>query len=233
LRKAVSVLKLLMLFGIMIGSPIYIYFAYPELVERLNSLEEINQLLIQYKTASIFIYLGMQVFQVVVSVIPGQALQFAAGYAYHFWLGFLLSMAGVLIGTVIAFYLARLLGRESLHVIFGEEKFSRFVRTLNSKRSYMVLFVIFLIPGIPKDIFTYAAGVSEIRVGPFLLLSLTGRTPAMMGGILMGIMFYKGSYTGLIIMGTAAVILFVLGILHRDRIIHFTDRVYNRLMAKG
>jgi uncharacterized membrane protein YdjX (TVP38/TMEM64 family) len=89
----------------------------------------------------------------------------------------------------------------------------------------MVLFIIFLIPGIPKDIFTYAAGVSEIRVGPFLLLSLTGRTPAMMGGILMGNMFYNGSYIGLIILGTAAaVILFCRGILHRDKIIHLTDR---------
>lgn len=233
LRKIVSVLQLLMLFCIMIGSPIYVYFAYPELVERLNSLEEINQLLKQYKTASFFIYLGMQIFQVIVSVIPGQALQFAAGYAYHFWLGFLLTVIGVALGTVITFYLARLLGRNSLHVIFGEEKFSRFVHTLNSKRSYMVLFVIFLIPGIPKDIFTYAAGVSEIRVGPFLLLSMTGRTPAMMGGILMGNMFYNGSYIGLIIMGTAAVILFAAGILSRDKIIRLTDRVYNRMRAQG
>jgi len=233
LRKLISVLKLLMLFAIMIGSPVYVYFAYPELIEWLNSLEEIDQLLKQYKTASIFIFLGMQVFQIIVSVVPGQALQFAAGYAYHFWLGFLLTMIGVFVGTVISFYLARLLGRDSLHVMFGEEKFSRFVHTLNSKRSYMVLFVIFLIPGFPKDIFTYAAGVSEIRFGPFLLISLTGRTPAIMGGVLMGKMFHNGSYTGLIIMGTAAVILFVLGILHKDRIIHLTDRVYSRLMTKG
>jgi Uncharacterized conserved protein len=177
--------------------------------------------------------MGLQVFQIVVSIIPGQALQFAAGYAYHFWLGLLYSLIGVAMGTVITFYLARLLGKDALHVIFGEERFSRFVHTLNSKRSFIVLFVIFLIPGIPKDLFTYAAGVSEIRIGPFLLLSLLGRTPAMIGSILMGSMFYNGSYTGLIIVGAAAVILFIAGILKRDKMMKWTDRFYTRMVGNG
>ncbi|HML39007.1 MAG TPA: hypothetical protein PKA19_16560, partial [Bacillota bacterium] len=88
----VSVLKLVILLGIVIGVPIYVYFSHPDLINRFNSLEEINNLLKQYKMASIFIYMGLQVFQIVVSIIPGQALQFAAGYAYHFWLGFLYSI---------------------------------------------------------------------------------------------------------------------------------------------
>ena len=227
----ISVLKLLILFGIVIGVPVYIYFTYPELIERFRSLDEINKLLKQYKTASIFIYIGLQIFQIIVSVLPGQALQFAAGYAYHFWLGFLFSVIGVALGTVITFYLARLLGKDALHVIFGEEKFSRFVHTLNSKRSFIVLFVIFLIPGLPKDLITYAAGVSEIRIVPFLLLSLTGRAPAMMGSIMMGSMFYKESYTGLVILGAAAVILFVAGLMKRHALEKWADRIYNRMVG--
>lgn len=226
----VSVLKLLILLGIVIGVPIYVYFTYPDLIDRFKSLDEINKLLKQYKTASIFLYMGLQVFQIIVSVLPGQALQFAAGYAYSFWLGFLYSLIGVALGTVITFYLARLLGKDSLHVIFGEERFSKFVHTLNSKRSFVVLFVIFLIPGIPKDLFTYAAGVSEIRITPFLLLSLLGRAPAMIGSIMMGSMFHNGSYFGLIIIGSAAVILFVAGILLRDKLLVWADRFYNKMM---
>lgn len=232
IRIVISVLKLLILGGIVIGVPVFVYYNYPELVDRFRSLEEINKLLKQYKTASIFIYIGLQIFQIIVSVLPGQALQFAAGYAYHFWLGLLFSVIGVALGTVITFYLARLLGKDALQVIFGEEKFSRFVHTLNSKRSFIVLFVIFLIPGIPKDLFTYAAGVSEIRIIPFLLLSLIGRMPAMIGSILMGNMFYNGSYIGLIIMGAAAVALFVAGIVNRNKMVKWTDRFYNRLMGK-
>lgn len=232
IASVVSVLKLLILLGIVIGVPVYVYFSNPDLISRFNSLEEINNLLKQYKTTSIFIYMGLQVFQIVVSIIPGQALQFAAGYAYHFWLGFIYSIIGVALGTVITFYLARFLGKDALHVIFGEEKFTKFVRTLNSKRSFIVLFVIFLIPGIPKDLFTYAAGVSEIRVVPFLLISLIGRTPAMMCSILMGSMFYNGSYNGLIILGVAATVLFFVGILKRDKLVKWTDRFYTRLVGK-
>lgn len=232
IASVVSVLKLLILLGIVIGVPAYVYFSNPDLISRFNSLEEINNLLKQYKTASIFIYMGLQVFQIVVSIIPGQALQFAAGYAYHFWLGFIYSIIGVALGTVITFYLARFLGKDALHVIFGEQKFTKFVHTLNSKRSFIVLFVIFLIPGIPKDLFTYAAGVSEIRVVPFLLLSLIGRTPAMMCSILMGSMFYNGRYTGLIILGVAATVLFFVGILKRDKLVKWTDRFYTRLVGK-
>lgn len=233
IRTAVSVLKLLILLGIVIGIPVFLYFSYPELIGRFTSLDAINKLLDEYKTASIFIYMGLQVFQIVVSILPGQALQFAAGYAYHFWLGYLYSIIGVTLGTVITFYLARLLGKDALHVIFGEEKFSRFVRTINSKRSYIVLFVIFLIPGIPKDLFTYAAGVSEIRIVPFLLLSLIGRSPAMVGSIWMGSMFYRGSYTGLIILGAVAVIMFIAGILQRDKMVQWTDRLYDKMRGNS
>lgn len=231
--KAVSILKLAVLLAIVFGVPVYVYFSYPELIDRFRSLEEINMLLKQYKTASIFIYIGLQVFQIIVSILPGQALQFAAGYAYHFWLGFLFSIIGVALGTVITFYLARLLGKDALHVIFGEEKINKFVHTLNSKRSFIVLFVIFLIPGIPKDLFTYAAGVSEIRITTFLMISLIGRTPAMIGSILMGNMFYNGSYAGLIIVGAAAVILFIAGIVKRDKMIKWTDRFYNRMVGNN
>lgn len=233
IRTAFSVLKLLILFGIIIGVPTYIYFTYPELIDRFRSLEEINKLLNQHKTESIFLYIGLQIVQIVVSVLPGQALQFAAGYAYRFWLGFLFSIIGVALGTVITFYLARFLGKGALHVIFGEEKFSKFLHTLNKKRSFVALFVIFLIPGIPKDLFIYAAGVSEIRILPFLLLSLIARTPAMMGSVMMGSMFYNGSYFGLIILGAAAALLCLIGLFNRDRLVKWTDRFYSRMVKNS
>ncbi|MDD2190129.1 MAG: VTT domain-containing protein [Eubacteriales bacterium] len=232
IQVSLSLAKLIILFSIVIGMPLYVYFNEPELIDRFNSLEDINLLLDEYKTASIFVYIWLQVIQIVISILPGQVLQFASGYIYGFWIGFLLSMTGVALGTVITFYLARLLGRNALHVIFGEERFSKFVHTLNSKRSYIVLFIIFLLPGIPKDILTYAAGVSEIKIRPFMILSLVGRTPAMIGSIMMGRMFFNGSYAGLAILGAAAVILFITGILFRDKLVGWTDRVYDKVFNK-
>ena len=87
---------------------------------------------------------------------------------------------------MITFYLARLLGKDAMHLIFGEERIGKFIHHLNSKRAFAIILVLFLIPGFPKDLITYAAGVSEVKMKPFLLLSLVGRTPAMMGTVMMG-----------------------------------------------
>lgn len=226
----ISILKLLFLFSLIIGIPVYIYVCHPGWLEQFNSLENVNAFLDRYQTASIFVYFGLQVIQIVISVLPGQALQFAAGYAYSFWLGYLYSIIGVALGTVITFYLARFLGQDAMRVILGEERLNRFVRLLNSKKAYMVLFIIYLIPGMPKDLLVYAAGISEMKITSFLIISLVGRTPAMMGSIMMGSMFYHESYTGLIILGIVAVIACVVGILHRDRLMHWADKTYAKMV---
>ena len=228
----ISVLKLILLVALVIGIPLYVYLKYPELIDHFRSLEAINSFLLQYKTVSIFVYIGLQIFQIVVSILPGQALQFAAGYAYTFWFGYLYSLIGIALGTIITFYMARLLGKDAMHVIFGEEKFTKFVHILNSKRAFIVLFVIFLIPGIPKDLFAYAAGVSEIKIKPFIMLSLIGRTPAMMGSIMMGSMFHNGSYTGLIILCVITVIACLAGILQRNKIMEWSNKAYNKMIKQ-
>ncbi|WP_051280204.1 TVP38/TMEM64 family protein [Anaerovorax odorimutans] len=229
-KKTFSIVKLLILLGIIIGIPTIIYFLFPEYIQQFKTLDGVNAFLAKYKTASIYVYIGLQILQLIVSVIPGQILQFAAGYAYTFWFGFLYSFIGIIIGTTLTFYLSRLLGKDAMHVIFGEEKINRFVNLLNSKKAYIILFVLFVIPGFPKDLVTYAAGVSEIKIKPFLILSLVGRTPALMTTIMMGSMFHNGSYLGLIILGILAVIAFILGILNRHKLINYTDVAYEKLI---
>lgn len=226
----ISILKLISLFSLIIGIPAYVYFCHPQWLQQFNSLESVNEFLQQYQTASIFVYLALQVVQIVISVLPGQALQFAAGYAYSFWLGYLYSIIGVALGTVLTFYLARFLGQDAMRVILGEARLNRFIRLLSSKKAYMVLFIIYLIPGMPKDLLVYAAGISEIRMKYFLLISLVGRTPAMMGSIMMGSMFYHESYTGLIILAVIAAIACLAGILHRNRLMHWVDKTYARMV---
>jgi uncharacterized membrane protein YdjX (TVP38/TMEM64 family) len=176
--------------------------------------------------------MGLQVIQIVLSFIPGQPLQFAAGYAFNFWFGYLYTMIGVGIGSIITFSLARILGKDAMSIIFGEERFSRFVRLLNSKKAFTLLFIIFLIPGLPKDLLAYAAGVSDIRIKSFLAISLVGRTPALMGSIMMGRMFYTGSYAGLVILGALAIIIFAVMVLNRERIMDWSDRAYDRLTKR-
>lgn len=229
-QKFIAGLKLFLLLTIIIGIPIVIYVNHYTIIEDFGSLEKINNLISTYRVEGIFIYLAMQVLQIVISVLPGQVLQFAAGYAFHFPLGMLLTLIGAAMGTLIAFYIARLLGKEAMCLIFGEEKFEKYVTRLNSKRAFILIFVIYLIPGIPKDLFAYAIGVSEMKFKPFLIVSLVGRMPAMAMSVMLGAMTVTGHYTGVIILAAAAVILCILGVLNYKRMHEWVDNLYVKLM---
>lgn len=229
LKKVMAMVKLLLLVALVIGIPTLVYFLFPDFVEQFKTMDGANAFLAQYKTASIFVYIGLQIVQIIVSVIPGQILQFASGYAYTFWFGFLYSIIGIALGTILTFCLARALGTDAMHLIFGEEKINKFVNLLNSKKAYIVLFVLFVIPGFPKDLVTYAAGVSEVKIKPFVILSLVGRTPSLMTTIMMGSMFHNNSYFGLIVLGIVAIVTCLAGLLNRHKLIIWADLIYEKL----
>lgn len=233
LHKKIKLLSTILKFGllifILVGLPLYIYFYQPQLIENMSSMENVNAFFSQYKTQSIFVYIGAQIAQIVICIIPGQWLQFAAGYMYGFWMGFLFSLIGAALGSVITYYLAKLLGRDAMHMIFGEAKINEFIHKLNSKKAIIVVFLIFLIPGVPKDLCNYAAGISEMKLKPFLIVSLVGRSPGMMGSLLIGRQIQAGDYTGAIVIAVIAVILCVLGVIMRKRLTKWLDAAYNRL----
>lgn len=224
------ILKFGLLLGLLIGIPVYITLFNSELISMFKSLDSVNAYLEKYKTASVFVYIGLQALQILLSVIPGQPLNFAAGYAYTFGFGYLYSIIGAAIGTVLAFYLSRILGRDALHLIFGEEKISKFIYKLNSKRGFIIVFVIFLIPGLPKDLLAYAAGVSEMRLKVFLIISLVGRSPGMMFSIMTGSMFNKGSYFGIGVLAVIASVLCLWGLMHHEKLTNLIDKWYDKLV---
>lgn len=225
-----SVLKLALLAAIIVAVPLYIYFFHHELLEDASNLRNVEHFLLQYKKQSALAYIGAQVLQIIICIIPGQALQIAGGYLYGFWLGFILSFIGAFIGSVIVFYLAQFLGHDAMHILFGQRKVNDMLAKINSKRGMMLVFIIFLIPGIPKDLCTYAAGISEMKIKPFLILSLIARSPGMMCSLAIGRQVMHGNYTSAIVIAVIVVILFIFGVLFREKIFKFFDKVYDKLI---
>ena len=229
MRLVVSILKLLILAAIVIGIPLYIYFVHGDWLRRFEDVHEVISFLEQYESESIPIYLGLQILQIVISVLPGQVFQIAAGYMYPFWLALLLAMSGAVIGTAITFGLAKHLGQDFLHMFFGEEKISYYIERLNSRRAYTIVFLLYLIPGIPKDVVSYAGGASEMRFKPFLILSAVGRLPGMCGSLLMGYLLEGENYVALALLMIAAVLAFLACIIFRQNINLWLDQVYERI----
>ena len=153
----------------------------------------------------------------------------AAGYIYGFWPALLFAMTGAVAGTAISFMLAKALGRDFLHIFFGEEKMSYYIERLNSKKMYAIVFFLYLIPGIPKDMVSYAAGVSEIKFKPFLIISALGRLPGMIGSLIMGCMLVEENYAAAIVIGFFAVATFCVCIALRKKIQVLLDRFYEKI----
>lgn len=225
-----AIFKLFIFLIIIIGIPLYIYFFQHDLIVSFSSIENVETIFEEYRKQSILVYIIAQILQIVICIIPGQWLQFAAGYMYGFWFGYLVSLIGAFIGTVLTYYIAKVLGHDAMHLIFGEEKIQSMLRHLNSKKAVVLVFLIFLIPGIPKDLCNYVAGLSEMKLKPFLIVSLIGRTPGMMGSLLIGRQVGVGGYTSAIIIAVIAVILFILCIIFRKQLNVLLDKAYDKLM---
>lgn len=233
LRKKIKIAGIILKFAlfliIIIGIPAYIYFCHYELIQQMSSLKSVKAILNEYKGYSILVYLLAQIIQIVICIIPGQWLQFAAGYTFGFWEGLLFSFIGAAIGSVVSYFLAKMLGQGILYLMFEKEKIDSFVEKLNSKKAIVATFVIYLIPGLPKDTCAYAAGISNMKLQAFLIVSMLGRTPGMIGSLLIGKQVELGSYTIAVVIGVSAVILCILGIFFRNKITDILNRAYDKL----
>lgn len=124
-------------------------------------------------------YIGMVILQVIVALIPGEPFEIAAGYAFGTIEGTILSMLACTLGSMIVFLLVRRYGMSLAELFFSKEKLQSvsFLKT-NPKRE-VVFLLIFMIPGTPKDLLCYYAGMTDLRFPVWLLICSFGRLPAI------------------------------------------------------
>lgn len=138
-----------------------------------------------------FVMLGLQFLQVFIALIPGEFVETAAGFAFGHVFGTLICYIGVAAASSIVFLLTRRFGIKLVEVFTTPDKINelRFINT-EKKRNYLIFFL-FFIPGTPKDLLTYFVGLTDIKLGSFLIISLIARIPSVVsstfGGHLLGI----------------------------------------------
>ena len=232
LKKIIAVLELLFIAVIIIGIPIFVYTVHPEIKDEITSVEAFQEFLKKYNDLSMLIYLLFQILQVVIAIIPGQIIQIAGGYMFGMFIAILLSVIGIIIGTTISFYISRLIGKGAVAVLVGDERFEKYSRILNSKKSHLVLFILYLIPGVPKDMIPYVAGVSNIRFLSFIILSVTGRFPAMICSLLMGNFIMNKNYLGMSAFSAVVGVILAICFFKRKSLNKFLDKYYDNLNNK-
>lgn len=230
-NRTFSIVKFLILLAIIVGIPVYILIFRRDVITSLKSFDDALRLFRASQGKSALIYLAAQVLQIVISVLPGEAFQIAAGFIFGLVPGLILSVIGVLAGTSITYGLAKFLGEDAMYLMLGEEKARKMVDLLNTEKAYIVTFLLYLIPGTPKDMCCYVAGMSNMRFRPFLIISTVGRIPAMCGSLLFGQFYLKGNYLAMKILAAAVGILLIVLLIFRKKLMRKIDDLYRNYFA--
>lgn len=167
------------------------------------------------------VLLGLQILQVFIALIPGEIVETAAGYVLGPWLGTAVCYLGIAVASSLIFTLTRRYGVKLVEVFVSREKINelRFLNTAQKRN--MLIFLIFFIPGTPKDLLTYFVGLTDIRLRTFLLLSMVARVPSVISSTFGGHLLGEEKYWGAVILYGITGLLSILGMI-----------VYNRHLKK-
>jgi uncharacterized membrane protein YdjX (TVP38/TMEM64 family) len=122
------------------------------------------------------LFMVLQALQVIISPIPGEATGFLGGYLFGEWLGLLYSTIGLTFGSVVAFWVGRWLGEHYVRNLVSQATWERLGFIVEAEGG-ILCFIIYLIPGLPKDIICYLFGISPMPLWVFALVSGLGRIP--------------------------------------------------------
>ncbi len=147
------------------------------------------------------IMIGIMTAQIIVALVPGAPIEMAAGYAFGVWGGVLLCIIGTALGNAIVILLTRTFGMRMVRLCMDDDKIHSLTKnlTVQHKRMDLTIFLLFLIPGTPKDLMTYVAGLLPMRLSRYLVLTSSARIPSMIGNALSGSMLGSQNYKAAII----------------------------------
>ena len=225
-REKLKLILNLVLIVVFLAALAFVTVKFGPYVTRLaRKPQQLKETLNSFGWRGVLVFMLLQVLQVVVAVIPGEFMQLAGGYIYGTWAGTLYSLAGIVAGSVIVFFVARLLGYPLVKTFVSQQHFEKFNFIMNNDKSEIAMLLLFLIPGVPKDILTYMAGLTPIKPLRFFAIITIGRLPALLASSIIGSNTQKGNYLLVVILSAVALILFAVGIVFKDKVIHKLHRL--------
>lgn len=191
-RRIVSIVGLLIFFAlsVAVAFPFIKFFREPEAFQKWVD---------SFGMWGWLVCIGAMALQIIIAIIPGGAMEIGAGYAFGTMQATILCVIGSIIGCVIVFELSKALGIRFVEAFFSIEKIQNLKFLQNEKRRDILAFVIFLVPGMPKDLISYFMGLTNIKLSRWLIISTIARTPAIIVSAMGGQALGKGQYLAALI----------------------------------
>ncbi|MBO7664466.1 TVP38/TMEM64 family protein [Candidatus Saccharibacteria bacterium] len=164
-----------------------------------------------------FIYILLQIAQIILAPIPGQVVGGVGGYLFGWW-GILWTLIGSTIGYLIMILISRKFGRSLIEKIFKKSAMDKF-DFIFGENAAIILFLVFLLPGLPDDMVGYMAGLTDVPIKSLIVLMTLGHIPTIIITNYIGMGLGESNLVPVAIVAVVVVLIFGVALWQKDRII--------------
>ena len=193
-KKKIIIISLLGIFCVGLLT-LFILF-YPEIKGFLTNEEYMNDIrdfIDSFGVYGIFVMMLILILQIVIAFIPGEPFELVCGVLYGTFGGLLVALFSAFVGSTIVFFLVRKFGKKITNRFFTEENLSKYKFLNTAHNRNKLLFIIFLIPGTPKDLLTYFAPLTPISYANYILITTIARIPSLISSTMAGDSLISGN----------------------------------------
>ncbi|NLK39218.1 MAG: TVP38/TMEM64 family protein [Clostridiales bacterium] len=198
--------------------------------------EETRQKFIEYIDGfgiwGVVVMMAIQVSQVLISIIPGEPVEVLCGMMYGAFWGMILCLAGITAASALIFAGVRKFGIKFVNRFTNSEKFEKLKFLHDSVKRDVLLFVLFLIPGTPKDTLVYFAPFTKIKLSRFLVITTFARIPSVLSSTYAGSNISQGNFLVTVIVLIVTAVFGAAGIYINGKIIKGGNASYQKDKSK-
>lgn len=164
---------------------ILVYYG-KDMIHILTNMDKMKLFLEQFGASSMLVGILLYAAQILIAILPGEIIEVLFGVLYGSVTGMVFCLIGNLVGSALIFMLTKRYGKRFVQRFIPEEKMNKIRFFQDEKRLNGITFLLFLIPGTPKDFFTYLLGLTNMKYSTFLIISSIARIPSIYSSTLVG-----------------------------------------------
>ena len=195
-NKTIKIIIFIITIMILIGCTISLYPIMKELLKP-EGRENLKIEIQQNGPNGILLLLGLEAAQIFLPILPGEPIEILAGMCYGTFGGLIFIMLSVFIVTAMIFFMVRKFGRDFVYTMVSKEKIQKIENSklfTHPKQIEYIMLILFLLPGTPKDLLTYLAGLLPIKPSRFIVIATLARLPSIISSTYAGATLINGNW---------------------------------------
>ncbi len=190
-KRIIAVISLVTVIGLMC---LVAYFAVYRFFSGNKAAENFEAFIESYGWWGRFVALGIQFLQVFIAFIPGEFVEVGLGLAFGAVEGTVICMIGVALGSAAVFLLVKKWGIRVAELFVDSRKINSLKFINSEKKLNYTVFILFLIPGTPKDLLCYIVPLTRMKTAEFMIITMLARIPSIVSSTIGGNLFGEGKY---------------------------------------